>query len=163
VDELKEDDGDRSRARQTGTHVNGGGEAQILDGVMARYHYAGDALIEVLHAAQQLYGYLAPGVLREVAHKLKLPPSRVLGAASFYHLFRFAPAAPHTAAVCLGTACYVAGAEDLAAVVRNCAGWSLQTGRCVGSCGLAPLVICDGVTLPRAAPALLESQLRRPG
>ena len=145
---TSEDSGDPSLAKE-----------DQLNGVMARCHYAGDSLIEVLHAAQLLYGYLPSDVLRRIAHKLKLPPSRVLGAASFYHLFRFAPEAPHSVAVCLGSACYVAGAENLLALARKCPDWSLATGRCVGSCGLAPLVVCDGVTLPRATPELLESQL----
>ena len=131
-----------------------------LDAVMARHHYAADALIEVLHAAQQLYGYLAPDILRQIAHKLKLPPSRVLGAATFYHLFRFTPNKPHSASVCLGTACYVAGASELTRVFRKHPDWTLITERCIGSCGVAPLVICDGVTLARTTPDAIESHLR---
>lgn len=134
-------------------------KAQSLAGVMASCHDAGDCLIEVLHAAQQLYGYLDPGVLRFIAHRLRLPPSRVLGAATFYHLFRFAPAEPHSVLVCQGTACYVAGAEQLASIVTGRPGWKLRTGRCIGSCGVAPLVVCDGATLSRVTPARLESQL----
>ena len=64
---------------------------RLLENVMSRHHYAGDALIEILHAAQQLYGYLSPALLHTIAHKLRLPPSRVLGVATFYHLFRFLP------------------------------------------------------------------------
>jgi bidirectional [NiFe] hydrogenase diaphorase subunit len=127
---------------------------------MARHHYAGDALIEILHAAQQIYGYLSAPLLRQIARKLRLPPSRVLGVATFYHLFRFVPPAKHSASVCLGTACYVEGAADLANLLRK-RGWAVDTPRCAGSCGLAPLVVCDGAELSRVTPAQLERLLEQ--
>lgn len=135
---------------------------------MARHGYAGDALIEVLHVAQELYGHLSPPVLASVAHKLKLPPSRVLGVATFYHLFRFEPDRAHAAVVCLGTACYAAGGPALMSTLERHARahrgeWSLHAGRCVGSCGLAPVVVCDGETLSRATPAALEDHLAAEG
>ena len=130
-----------------------------LEDVMARHHYSGDALIEILHAAQQFHGCLSAPVLKEIARKLRLPPSRVFGVATFYHLFRFTAPEKRTATVCLGTACYVYGAEDLAGIAgKN--GWHVEAVRCAGSCGLAPLVICDGVAIPRATPARLEDYLR---
>lgn len=134
-----------------------------LERILARCHYAGSALIEVLHAAQELYGYLSKPLLNGIAHKLRLPPSRVLGVATFYHLFRFEPHKTHVATVCLGTACYAAGAAELMATVRReCAGgqWSLEAGRCVGSCGLAPIVIRDGEALCRLTPAQLKRELK---
>ena len=140
--------------------IPGKGPEKLLEEVMARHHYAGDALIEILHAAQQLHGCLSAPVLKEIARKLRLPPSRVFGVATFYHLFRFAPPAKHTATVCLGTACYVEGAPELADVARS-SGWSVEAVRCAGSCGLAPLAVCDGFALPHATPAKLESCLRR--
>ena len=130
-----------------------------LESVMMRHHYAGDALIEVLHAAQQLRGYLPTELLKEIARKLRLPPSRVLGVATFYHLFRFSAPEKHTASVCLGTACYVEGAAALADTVRKC-GWRLEIDRCAGACGLAPLVVCDGVALSRVTPDELSDYLR---
>ncbi len=84
--------------------------AKQLERAMARYYYSGDALLEVLETAPQLYGYLSPPVLKTTARGLQLPPSRVLGVATFYHLFRFAPSKAHTAVVCMGTACYVPAA-----------------------------------------------------
>ncbi|MGD1092938.1 MAG: NAD(P)H-dependent oxidoreductase subunit E [Bryobacteraceae bacterium] len=133
-----------------------------LERVMSRYHYSGSALIEVLHAAQQLYGYLGKPLLNTIAHKLRLPPSKVLGVATFYHLFRFTPPHEHTAVVCLGTACYAAGGTELMSVLErrcNAREWSINAGRCVGSCGLAPVVICDGQALARVTPAELEKQI----
>lgn len=135
---------------------------KVIERVMARHHYSGSALIEVLHATQQLYGYLSKPLLKTIAHKLRLPPSRVLGVATFYHLFRFAPHREHTAVVCLGTACYAAGGSELMSTVRKkCDGehWTIEAGRCVGSCGLAPVVICDGEALSRVTPAELETHI----
>ena len=132
-----------------------------LERAIARHHYSGSALIEILHAAQQLYGHLSRPLLNEIAHKLRLPPSRVLGVATFYHLFRFAPRKEHSATVCLGTACYASGGTELMETARRCQveKWTLEAGRCVGSCGLAPVVICDGKALSRVTPAQLEARL----
>jgi bidirectional [NiFe] hydrogenase diaphorase subunit len=138
---------------------------KLLERAMARHHYSGSALIEVLHTAQQLHGYLSKPLLRTIAHKLKLPPSKVLGVATFYHLFRFAPEHAHAAVVCLGTACYTAGGTALMSVLKKrCSPgeWTIEAGRCVGSCGLAPVVICDGKTLSRMTPDQLEVQIGEP-
>ncbi len=138
---------------------------KLLERILATRHYSGSALIEVLHSAQQLYGYLSKPLLKTIAHKLRLPPSKVLGVATFYHLFRLNPPKAHSAMVCLGTACYVAGATDLMdAVQRRCSGkaWTVEAGRCVGSCGLAPVVICDEETLSRATPAQVEARIGGP-
>jgi bidirectional [NiFe] hydrogenase diaphorase subunit len=134
---------------------------KTLDRVIARYHNSGDALIEVLHAAQQLYGYLSHPLLRTIARRLKLPPSRVFGVATFYHLFRFAPPRRHVAVVCMGTACYAAGAPQLMAHLRKRCGdqWTLEEARCVGSCGLAPVVDCDGESWSRVTQAGIDSRI----
>ncbi len=83
-------------------------------------------LIEVLHTAQELFGFLSPPLLKTIAHKLRLPPSRVLGVASFYHFFSLKPKGEHTFMVCLGTACYVAGALGLVGAAGEAL---LQSGR----------------------------------
>ena len=146
--------------------MNPGVDAQKqLERVMARHHYSGSALIEVLHAAQELHGYLSKPLLKTIAHKLCLPPSKVLGVATFYHLFRFTPRREHAATVCLGTACYVAGGVELMTTVKRRGvghGWTIEAGRCVGSCGLPPVVICDGQALPRVTPLALEGLLGDP-
>lgn len=146
---------------------------KLLERAMSRHQYAGSALIEVLHTAQELFGYLSPELLATIAHKLRLPPSRVLGVASFYHFFSLAPKGEHTFVVCLGTACYVAGALGLVETLehRCCKTGatsadgkvSVQTARCIGSCGLAPAVIYDGTILARATPRQLGQQLDQLG
>jgi bidirectional [NiFe] hydrogenase diaphorase subunit len=146
---------------------------KMLERAMSRHGYSGAALIEVLHTAQELYGYLSPPLLRGIAHKLKLPPSRVLGVATFYHFFSLKPKGEHTFVVCVGTACYVAGGFGLVEKLehRCCkAGQttedgkvSVETARCIGSCGLAPAVIYDGSVLARVTPGGLEGELDKIG
>jgi bidirectional [NiFe] hydrogenase diaphorase subunit len=139
---------------------------EMLERAMARHQYAGEALIEILHTAQQLYGFLSRPLLERIARGLKLPPSKVLGVATFYHLFRFAPRHPHSAVICLGTACYGAGACDLLAEAQHCANldserWTIETVRCAGACGLAPLVVLDDQPCARVSPDALAEFFRR--
>ena len=139
----------------TTTHPSGDNRFKILEATMKRQQYQPDALIEVLHKAQELFGYLSIDLLLHIAHSLKLPPSRVYGVATFYHFFSLAPQGEHTCVVCLGTACYVKGAATLLAAVEHTAGvkagattsdkrLSLLTARCLGACGIAPAVVFDG-------------------
>ncbi|MGA9529446.1 MAG: NAD(P)H-dependent oxidoreductase subunit E [Terriglobales bacterium] len=140
---------------------------------MSRYRYSGDALIEVLHTAQELYGFLSRPLLKTIAAKLRLPPSRVLGVATFYHFFSLKPKGEHTFVVCLGTACYVAGGLSLIEKLeRRCAKSgqttadgkvSVETARCIGSCGLAPAVIYDGSVLARVTPDGIDRELDKIG
>jgi len=144
---------------------------KLLERAMSRHQYSGDALIEVLHTAQELFGFLSRPLLRTIAQKLKLPPSRVLGVATFYHFFSLKPKGEHTFVVCIGTACYVAGALGLIeGLERRCTKTgqttpdgkvSVETARCIGSCGLAPAVIYDGNVLARVTPTLLDSELNK--
>lgn len=143
--------------------------AKLLERAMSRQGYAAHALIEVLHTAQELFGYLSTELLREIASKLKLPPSRVLGVATFYNFFSLKPKAEHTALICTGTACYVAGAKGLMdtsqhrckrAVERGeTPKLTVQQARCIGSCGLAPAVVLDGRIMPRVTVAALDKEL----
>jgi bidirectional [NiFe] hydrogenase diaphorase subunit len=137
-------------------HPSGDQRFKILDGTMKRYQYRQDALIEILHKAQELFGYLENDLLLYLAYTLKLPPSQVYGVATFYHFFSLKPQGVHTCVVCMGTACYIKGAAALLATVEQCAHIqptqvtpdgqvSLQTARCLGACGIAPAVVFDGV------------------
>ncbi len=136
-------------------HPSGDKRFKLLDATMKRLQCQQDALIEVLHAAQNLFGYLEDGLLLYVAAALKLPPSRVYGVATFYHLFTLKPQGLHTCVVCTGTACYVKGASEVLAAIeaesKIRAGEttadgqvSLLTARCIGACGIAPTVVYDG-------------------
>jgi bidirectional [NiFe] hydrogenase diaphorase subunit len=152
-------------------HPSGDKRFKLLEVTMKRHHFQRDALIEVLHHAQQLFGYLDHDVLYFVAHHLKLPPSRVYGVATFYHFFTLKPHGRHTCVVCMGTACYVKGADAILTVVREQAHLgpgettadgelSLLTARCLGACGVAPAVVLDGQVRGHETPATLLAQLK---
>lgn len=143
----------------------------ILDTFMKRQQFRGDALIEVLHKAQELHGYLDDATLLHVARSLRLPPSRVCGVATFYHHFTLRPPGAHTCVVCLGTACYVKGADQIMAAVGRAADispggttqdrqLSLLAARCIGACGLAPAVVYDGAVAPRQTPAAALARIQ---
>nr|WP_242046632.1 bidirectional hydrogenase complex protein HoxE [Cylindrospermum sp. FACHB-282] len=143
----------------------------MLDATIKRYQYQQDALIEILHKAQELFGYLENDVLIYVAHSLKLPPSRVYGVATFYHLFSLAPSGVHTCVVCTGTACYVKGAQAILATLEKSAHihagettpdgqLSLLTARCLGACGIAPAVVFDGTVLGYQTPESVDEHIK---
>ena len=126
-----------------------------LDITMKRHQYKSDALIEVLHVAQEAFGYLEEDVLDYVAHGLKMPLSKVYGVATFYHLFSLKPSGAHTCVVCMGTACYVKGGGKVMEALQEQLGIeagettpddqvSLMAARCLGACGIAPAVVFDG-------------------
>ncbi|MCG9885354.1 MAG: bidirectional hydrogenase complex protein HoxE [Cyanobacteria bacterium] len=138
-----------------GSHPSGDKRFKALDATLKRNRFQQDALIEILHKAQELFGYLEEDVLLYVARQLKLPVSRVFGVATFYHLFSLKPSGKHTCTVCLGTACYVKGAGELLAALEAEFGvkpgettadglLSVVTARCIGACGIAPATVYDG-------------------
>jgi bidirectional [NiFe] hydrogenase diaphorase subunit len=135
--------------------VAGDNRYKILESTMKRHQYQPDALIEVLHTAQELYGFLEINMLIHIAKSLKLPLSKVYGVATFYHFFSLAPKGAHTCVICMGTACYVKGAANILSEAERLAGikagmttengaLSLMTARCIGACGIAPAVVLDG-------------------
>lgn len=125
-----------------------------LDEIIAKYKNKPGSLIPVLHETQELIGYLPPVVLRHIAKGLKLPISIVHGVVSFYSFFTMKPKGKYNIRVCLGTACYVKGAEEIVKKISEGlkAGvgeitadkkFSLETVRCLGACGLAPVVVIN--------------------
>jgi NADP-reducing hydrogenase subunit HndA len=123
-----------------------------LRSAMEFYSYSPDALIQVLHRAQELFGYLREDCVRYIARQLHVPLSRVHGVIGFYSFFNRIPQGKHTVSVCTGTACYVRGADQLLRGFENNLGikpgqttpdgrFSLRCVRCVGACGLAPVAM----------------------
>lgn len=150
-------------------HPSGDKRFKVLDITMKRSQYRADSLIEVLHKAQEAFGYLEEDVLVYIARGLKLPLSRVYGVATFYHLFSLKPSGTHTCVVCTGTACYVKGGGEVLARLEQEVGvkvgettddgqLSLMTARCIGACGIAPAVVFDGTVAPKQTP---ESALEK--
>jgi bidirectional [NiFe] hydrogenase diaphorase subunit len=135
-------------------HPSGDKRFKLLDGALRRQQYQPEALLEILHEAQGLFGYLSEDVLTYVGRSLKLPLSRVYGVATFYNLFTLKPKGAHTCTVCLGTACFVKGAGEILAGLEQAHGvkaggttadgqLSVVVARCVGACGAAPAVLFD--------------------
>jgi bidirectional [NiFe] hydrogenase diaphorase subunit len=153
-----------SRQQAMLQHASGDKRFKILEVHMKKHQFRHDALIEVLHKAQELFGYLEDDLLLFVSYKLKLPPSRVYGVATFYHFFKLKPQGKHTCVVCLGTACYVKGADKVIGALQERlkiktgettpdGNVSLLTARCIGACGIAPAVTYDGQVAPKQTPA----------
>lgn len=128
--------------------------ATQLDEIIERFRDKPGSLIPVLQHAQNLVGYLPPVIQRHVARGLNLPVSEVHGVVSFYHFFSMKPRGKHSVKVCLGTACYVKRAEEILLRLRNelkidvggvtdDRSFSLESIRCLGACGLAPVVVID--------------------
>ncbi|ACK64205.1 NADH dehydrogenase (ubiquinone) 24 kDa subunit [Rippkaea orientalis PCC 8801] len=144
---------------------------KVLEITMKRNHYRQDALIEILHKAQESFGYLEPDVLEYIARGLKLPLSRVYGVATFYHLFSLKPSGEHSCIVCMGTACYVKGSDKILAALQQELGIKsgettednqvfLTSARCLGACGIAPSVIFDGEVAGKVEPEIAIKKVK---
>lgn len=118
------------------------------------------SLISILHRAQDLFGYLPKEVQLHVSRKLEIPAAKVNGVVTFYSYFTEKPKGEHVINVCMGTACFVRGAEDLlkniekrlnikAGETTSDGKFSIDALRCVGACGLAPVLIVDGKVFGR--------------
>ena len=151
------------------SHPSGDKRFKMLDAAMKRQQYQSDALLEILHTAQQLFGFLAEDLMMYIGHTLKLPLSRVYGVATFYNFFSLKPKGEHTCTVCMGTACYVKGAGEIIESVARAAQvkpgettadgkLSLVEARCVGACGIAPAVAFDAEVTGKNTP---DGVLRR--
>jgi bidirectional [NiFe] hydrogenase diaphorase subunit len=162
----------------TGTGVRAAAPAaadkrfKILEAHIKKFQGKQDALIEILHKAQELFGFLDDGLLLFVAGRLKLPPSRVYGVATFYHFFSLKPQGAHTCVVCLGTACYVKGSAKVLAAAEAAAGikvgettedkqLSLMSARCIGACAIAPAVVYDGQVAAKQSTDDIISQIKK--
>lgn len=111
-------------------------------------------LIAILHKAQHIFGYIPRDVQLFVARKLGMPGAEVYGVVSFYSYFSTQPGGKHTISCCMGTACYVRGANKILEAIKEKLGidsnevtedglFALKDIRCVGACGLAPVVMVD--------------------
>jgi NADH:ubiquinone oxidoreductase subunit E len=129
-------------------------ELAKLDPIIAKYSGRQGYLIPALKEAQEALGYLPQEVQVRLAHGLNLSPSTIYGVVSFYAFFTMIPRGRHTIRMCLGTACYVKGAPEIMAKIEQelCIGvgettpdrrFTLLEVRCLGACGLAPVMMVD--------------------
>jgi bidirectional [NiFe] hydrogenase diaphorase subunit len=136
---------------------------KLIAAKLKKENYQPDALIEILHTAQNAYGHLPMEVLSYITSALHLPPSRVYATVTFYHFFSLKSRGEHTCLVCTGTACYVKGAQAILAEIERKTGLKagqvsadnklgVQVARCIGACGLAPAVVLDDEVQAKATP-----------
>lgn len=156
-----------SRASQAG--LKSDRRLTMLEATIKQHQYKKDALLEILQTAQELYGYLDKDLLLHISKLLRLPPSRVYGVATFYNLFKLKKPGAHIVTVCMGTACYVKGSEDIVSALEK--EFNLKRGgttsdgrlslfvvRCIGACAMAPNAIVDGEVVGKAT---VETVLNR--
>ena len=121
---------------------------------VSQKEYAESYLIAVLHKAQELYGYLPQDVMDQVAEKMQIPTAHIWGVATFYHYFNLKPVGKNIVSVCMGTACYVKGADKVLEALKRELGvqvgettedklFTLQEARCLGACGIAPVIMIN--------------------
>ena len=145
-------------------------EVAKLDEIIAKHKGTPGGLIPVLEEAQVALGFLPASVQKMVAKGLNLPVSRVYGVVTFYSFFTMTPRGRHTIRVCLGTACYVRGGKALAEAIRKEVGisegettedrrFTFESVRCLGACGLGPVVVVNDDVHGRMKPSKLTEVL----
>jgi len=128
---------------------------KLVKATMQKHNYSSRALIETLHVVQDSFGYIDTDAIKYISQELRIPLAKVYGVTTFYNSFTSKPAGEHTLVLCTGTACYVKGNDQIAAYVKERFGLesnqttpdnklSYVAARCVGACGLAPVMILDG-------------------
>lgn len=138
-------------------------ELDKLDQVIDRYAGRPGYLIAALKDAQEIFGYLPMEVQGRIAYGLDISASHVYGVVTFYSFFTVTPRGRHTIRLCLGTACYVKGSKDIVEIMQRDAGlevgktspdgrFTLVGVRCLGACGLAPVMMINEDTHPNIDP-----------
>ena len=156
----------------TGGEVHPSGDERYLsiDRTMKQSKYEKDSLLEVLNAAQEVFGYLSRDLLIYISNQLNVPMSQVYGVVTFYHMFTFEPKGEHNCIICKGTACHVKGADliiqALSEEFKLDAGettpdglFSLTIARCLGSCCLAPVIVLDGQIYGKETPEAVNTRV----
>lgn len=145
---------------------------QKLKEIIAKYKDSKGALIPVLHEAQEIYGYLPLDVQKKVSEGLNVSLAEIYGVVTFYTQFSLKPKGKYKVQVCLGTACYVKGSgkildklkEKMGIDVGECTSdglFSLDACRCIGACGLAPVIMINDEVYGRLVPDDIEGILQK--
>jgi NADH:ubiquinone oxidoreductase subunit E len=141
-----------------------------LNEIIKKHKGKPGGLIPVLEEAQVALEYLPIAVQKKIALELNLPLSRVYGVVTFYSFFTMTPRGKHTVRVCLGTACYVRGGKAISETLQKEFGissgettpdrmFTLETIRCLGACGLGPVVVVDEEVHGRVKPSKVKEIL----
>ena len=142
----------------------------LLEKVMKEHNYQESALLEILHQAQEIYGYLDKDLLMDISGSLNLPPSHVYGVTTFYSFFKLRKPGQHIVTGCLGTACYVRDVEQIIEAIEN--KFNLKRGgstadgklsllitRCIGACAMAPYIVVDGEVIGKATKEMVIEKI----
>ena len=143
-----------------------------LEDIISAYKDKKGALMPVMQQAQDIYGYLPIEVQKMIAHGLNVPLEQVYGVATFYAQFSLNPKGQNRISVCLGTACYVKGSGEIFNKISELLGigegectadgkFSLDSCRCVGACGLAPVMMINDDVYGRLVPGDIEGILAK--
>ena len=136
----------------------------VLEAYISENKDVKGVLIPVMQKAQELFGYLSFETMELISERLDIPVSEIYGVATFYALFSLKPKGDYVISVCTGTACYVKGAQAVLDEVKNQLGiesgettedgkFSIQDTRCLGCCGLAPVMTINNDVYGRLEPA----------
>jgi bidirectional [NiFe] hydrogenase diaphorase subunit len=144
---------------------------KLIDKMMKDHKYEESSLLEILHKAQEAYGYLDKTLLTYIASSLNLPPSHVYGVATFYSYFKMRAPGEHVVTGCLGTACYVKEVDEIMTAIEKefklKRGGSTADGklslfltRCIGACAMAPNIIVDEEVIGKATKDVVIEKIR---
>lgn len=142
-----------------------------LEKVLKEHSHQKSALLEILHRAQEIYGYLDKDLLNDISQSLNLPTSHVYGVATFYSYFKFRQPGQHIVTGCLGTACYVKEVEGIFEAIEKefdvKRGGSTRDGRlsllvtrCIGACAMAPNIVIDDEVVGKATKEIVVKRIR---
>lgn len=146
------------------------GKLKELDKIIEKNKGQEGGLISVLHEAQELFGYLSEEVQKRIAEGLDKSLAEVYGVATFYSRFTLEPKGKYNIQICLGTACYVKGSDKILAKLEEILNiksgettpdgkFSIDATRCVGACGLAPVMVINGEVYGKVTPENVEDIL----
>ncbi len=144
----------------------------VLEAYISENKDVKGVLIPVMQKAQELFGYLSFETMELISERLDVPVSEIYGVATFYALFSLKPKGDYVISVCTGTACYVKGAQAVLDEVKNQLGiesgettedgkFSIQDTRCLGCCGLAPVMTINNDVYGRLEPADVKDILAK--
>jgi len=143
----------------------------LLEKTMKEHNYEESALLEILHRAQDIYGYLDKELLMDISQSLHLPPSHVFGVATFYSFFKLKRPGQHVVTGCLGTACYVKGVDEIMRAIESeynikrgestaDGKLSLLVTRCIGACAMAPAIVVDNEVIAKATKEVVLQRIK---
>ena len=143
----------------------------MLEKVLKEHNFQESALLEILHHAQEIYGYLDKELLMDISGSLNLPPSHVYGVATFYSFFKLLKPGEHIVTGCLGTACYVKDVEQIIEAIEQ--EFNLKRGgstadgklsllqtRCIGACAMAPNIVIDDQVIGKATKEIVIQRIK---